>query len=258
MTSSAPLSCPACGAAGEGKFCSSCGTPRAGISCPSCGKTLSSTARFCSGCGRGVGAAGSVPARDRTPWIFAGAGLAGLLAVILVLLVRSSTRTAAAESADLPAQAAPAEAPPDISQMTPRERFNRLYNRVMQAAQSGDQATVTRFTPMALGAYAQLDTTDADARFHAALLQVHTGDLETPRALADSILTANPGHLFGYVIRGTVARFRKDEKALGESYSEFLKHYDAEIKANRPEYEEHRTSVENFRSAAIESRKKQT
>jgi double zinc ribbon protein len=256
MTSSAPVSCSACGAAGEGRFCSSCGTPRAGVSCPSCGKTLSPAARFCSGCGRGVGAAGSAPARGRTPWIFAGAALAGLLAVILVVLARGSTRPAAAESADLPAQAAPAETPPDISQMTPRERFNRLYNRVMQAAQSGDQATVTRFTPMALGAYAQLDTTDADARFHAALLQVHTGDLNTPAALADSILAGNPGHLFGYIVRGTVARFRKDEKVLGESYTGFLKHYDAEMKANRPEYEEHRTSVENFRTAALESRKK--
>jgi hypothetical protein len=202
--------------------------------------------------------AGRAPTPDRTPWIYAGAGLAGLLAVILLVLARNSTRMAAAEPADLPAQAAPAEAPPDISAMTPRERFNRLYNRVMQAAQSGDQATVTRFTPMALGAYAQLDTTDADARFHAALLQVHTGDLDTPRALADSILAQNPGHLFGYIIRGTVARFRKDEKALGESYSEFLRRYDAEIEANRPEYEEHRTSVENFRAAALEGRKKQT
>jgi hypothetical protein len=179
-----------------------------------------------------------------------------MLTVILIMLARNATRTAAAEPADLPAQAAPAESPPDLSKMTPRERFNRLYNRVMQAAQSGDQATVTRFTPMALGAYAQLDTVDADARFHAALLQVHTGDLETPSALADSILADNPGHLFGFIIRGTVARFRKDEKALGESYTGFLQHYAAEIKANRPEYEEHRTSVENFRTAALEGRKR--
>jgi hypothetical protein len=189
-----------------------------------------------------------------------------LLAVILLKVVRNAQPAAAPDMANAgavsaqerPGPAAPAGPAPDISQMTPRERFNRLYNRVMQAAQSGDQATVTRFTPMALGAYAQLDTTDADARFHAALLQVHTGDLKAPAALADSILAADPSHLFGYIIRGTVARFRKDEKALGESYTQFLKHYDAEMKANRPEYEEHRASVENFRTGALESRKKQT
>src|SRR2546423_1717293 len=49
---------------------------------------------------------------------------------------------------------------PDISQMSPRERFDRLFNRIMQAAQQGDSAQVQRFTPMALGAYAQLDSVD--------------------------------------------------------------------------------------------------
>ena len=42
--------------------------------------------------------------------------------------------------------------------MTPRERFDRLFNRIMQAAERGDSAQVERFTPMALGAYHQLDT----------------------------------------------------------------------------------------------------
>ena len=57
-----------------------------------------------------------------------------------------------------------AGAAPDISQLSPRERFDRLFNRIMQAAEQGDTAQVRRFTPMALGAYAQLDTIDADAR----------------------------------------------------------------------------------------------
>jgi hypothetical protein len=205
-------------------------------------------ARFCSGCGQAVGSPTGALPRDRTPWLVAGAALVGLLAVLLVMLTRESPRTAVAEPAD-PA----AEAPPDISNMSPRERFNRLYNRVMQAAQSGDEGTVTRFTPMALMAYAQLDTIDADARYHAALLKVHTGDVEASRALADTILIQNPGHLFGYIIQGTVARFRKDEKALDRAYSGFLKHYDSEMKTGRPEYQEHRTSLEDFRKAALEA-----
>jgi hypothetical protein len=170
------------------------------------------------------------------------------LAVLLVMLTRESPRMAVAEPVS-----SPAEAPPDISNMSPRERFNRLYNRVMQAAQSGDEATVTRFTPMALMAYAQLDTIDADARYHTALLKVHTGDVTASGALADSILIQDPGHLFGYIIQGTVARFRKDEKALSRAYSGFLKHYDAEMKAARPEYAEHRTSLDDFRKAALEA-----
>jgi len=188
-------------------------------------------------------------ARDRTPWLIAGASLAALLAMVFIMLARESPRVAVAEPVS-----PPAEAPPDISAMSPRERFNRLYNRVMQAAQSRDEATVTRFTPMALMAYAQLDTIDADARYHTALLKMHTGDVVAPLALGDSILTANPGHLFGYIIQGTVARFRKDEKALQQAYAAFLKHYEAEMKAQRPEYSEHRTSLDDFRTAALAGR----
>lgn len=147
----------------------------------------------------------------------------------------------------------PPGAPPDISNMSPRERFNRLYNRIMTAAQSGDEASVTRFTPMALMAYAQLDTIDADARYHAALLRVHTGDIDAAGALADTILTTAPGHLFGYIVRGTVARFRKDDKALDRAYGEFLKHYDTETKAGRPEYQEHQRSLDDFRKAALQA-----
>jgi hypothetical protein len=174
-----------------------------------------------------------------------------LLAVILFRLPGQAPGPAAGQPETAPAEGAPAEAPPDISNMSPRERFNRLYNRVMQAAQSGDEATVTRFRPMALMAYAQLDTVDADARYHLALLQIHTGEVEAASAQADTILARTPGHLFGYIIQGTVARFRKDEKALDRAYSGFLKHYDAEMKADRPEYQEHRRSVDDFRAAAL-------
>jgi hypothetical protein len=121
----------------------------------------------------------------------------------------------------------------------------------MQAAQAGDEGTVSRFTPMALMAYAQLDTVDADARYHAALLKVHTGEADASRALADTILAEDPGHLFGYVIRGTVARFRKDDTELRQAYAGFLKRYDAEMKLDRVEYGEHRTSLDQFRKAAL-------
>ena len=195
----------------------------------------------------------SIVTRDRTPWLVAGLALAGLLAVLLVMLLKRSPSSAPSEIAAAPADAA-AESPPDISNMSPRERFNRLYNRIMTAAQSGDEATVTRFSPMALMAYAQLDTIDADARYHVALLKVHTGDVKAAGALADTILAQTPGHLFGYVIRGTVARFQKDDKALARAYGDFLKRYDQEMKLGRPEYGEHQTPISEFRRAALESK----
>jgi hypothetical protein len=255
MTQTSVTTCAACGAAGTGRFCSTSGAPRGAAPCPGCGATLPSGTRFCSSCGRAAGAGAAAGQTDRTPWIIAGAALAGLLAVVLLMLMRGSPQSAAAAPV---AEADPgpmaAGAPPDISNMSPRERFDRLYNRVMQAAQSGDEATVTRFTPMALTAYGQLDTIDADARYHAALLEVHTGDVAGPTAQADTILKQTPGHLFGYIIQGTVARWQKDQKALERAYAGFLSHYDAELKAGRVEYEEHKMSLDEFRKAALEAR----
>jgi hypothetical protein len=190
--------------------------------------------------------------------VVAGVSLAGLLGMLLFTLVRQAPARgpdpAAAQGGEVGAVAAAGESPPDLSTMSPRERFNRLYNRIMRGAEAGDEPTVTRFTPMALMAYAQLDTIDADARFHAALLQVHTGNSDAARALGDTVLRQTPGHLFGYVILGTVARWKKDEPALRRAYSGFLEHYDAEMKAARPEYEEHTRSLEDFRRAALSAK----
>ena len=258
MTKDTGTTCASCGAAGTGRFCASCGAPRVGATCAGCGAQLTPGARFCPACGRGIGAAGA-PRSDRTPWMIAGAALIGLLGVLLIMLTREGQPSVAAETTGVSESGGLGDpagggggggAPPDISNMSPRERFNRLYNRVMQAAQNGDDATVTRFTPMALMAYAQLDTIDADARYHAALLQVHTGDVAGPSAEADTILKQQPGHLFGYIIRGPVARWQQDDKALSKAYAGFLQHYDAEMKAGRPEYGEHKVAVDDFKQAA--------
>jgi hypothetical protein len=145
--------------------------------------------------------------------------------------------------------------PPDLSTMTPRERFDRLYNRIMRASESGDQQTVTTFTPMALQAYEQLDSVDADARFHLATLKLHTGDVAGASAIADTLLRENPDHLFGYVIRGTVARWEKDDKGMAKAYADFLARYDKEIAANRVEYTDHKRMLDDFYQSATAARK---
>ena len=246
MTDS-PTACPSCGEPTSGRFCSGCGTA---VQCPNCSALLSRGSRFCSSCGKAA-ADRTATRSERAPWIIAGVSLAGVFAAILVMVARQSPPVSATAGIAAASASQSGEPAPDISNMTPRERFNRLYNRVMRAAQSGDQATVSRFTPMALGAYAQLDTIDSDARYHAALLKVHTGNVAESRALADTILGTDPGHLFGYVVRGTVARFEKDEKELSQAYGGFLKRYEPEMKLNRPEYSEHQTSLNDFRKAAL-------
>ena len=183
-----------------------------------------------------------------------GAGLMAVLAGLVFWLSRGSappavTSDAAGPEASTASTGGP-ETPPDISNMTPRERFDRLYNRIMKSAESGDQNGVERFTPMALMAYQQLDTIDADARFHAALLKLHTGDVAGAKALGDTVLIQHPGHLLGYIILGTAARWAKDEVELKRQYTAFLKHYDAELKTALPEYKDHARSLEDFKKAA--------
>lgn len=134
--------------------------------------------------------------------------------------------------------------------MTPRERFDRLYNRIMRAAESGDENTVTTFAPMAVQAYALLDQVDVDARYHLALIQLHSGALPGARAQADSIEVMIPGHLFGYMVQGAVARYQKNQVALAAIYRGFLAHYAAEQQSGRPEYAEHTRALEEFAAAA--------
>ncbi len=139
---------------------------------------------------------------------------------------------------------------PDISALSPQERFDRLFNRIMQAAERGDSVEVERFTPMALGAYQQLDTRDADARYHAAVLHLQVGDFAPALALADSILAESPGHLFGYLIRGTVARLQNNPAARARAQRDFLAHYAKETAAKRVEYLEHQPALDEFRKEA--------
>jgi len=245
--------CPSCGAEADGNFCRQCGASLGPRPCPSCHAPMAPGAKFCTQCGKGASfdtaAAGPT---DRKAWGVAAAVSAVLLVAVLALVVKGSGGTPEAAGAPVApfAGGAGEGTPPDLSTMTPRERFDRLYNRIMRAAESGDQQTVTTFTPMAMMAHEQLDTIDADARLHLATLKLHSGDVAGASAIADTILKETPGHLFGYVIQGTVARWNKDDAALKRAYKEFLSHYDAEMKKARPEYADHERMMTDFQTAA--------
>jgi hypothetical protein len=134
--------------------------------------------------------------------------------------------------------------------MTPDERYDRLYNRIMQASERGDSAEVERFTPMALGAYGQLDRINVDARYHAAVLHLQVGDFAAARALADTILAESPAHLFGFIVRGEAAKLQENPRTRAQAQRDFLAHYNAEMGAKRVEYLEHRPVVEEFKKEA--------
>jgi Double zinc ribbon len=238
--------CPVCGAAASGNFCSACGASLAARACAACRAELSPQARFCHRCGTSVGSRSA--ASDRRAWIIAGALCVLLVGGIGYRVSSSAPQPATPDMANT--GASPGDRAPDISGMSPRERFDRLFNRIMQAAERGDAAEVERFTPMALGAYQQLDTTDVDARYHAAVIHLQTGNIPPARALADTILIEAPGHLFGFLIRGTAARMGNDAALEDRAERDFLAHYTRELAANRVEYLEHRPVLEEFKELA--------
>ena len=196
-------------------------------------------------------------ASERKAWTVAGLACVLLVGAIAYRVSEAAPAPATPDMANAGAAAgqsgggaAPAGPAPDISAMTPRERFDRLFNRIMQAAERRDSAEVRRFTPMALGAYDQLETRDADARYHAAVLHMQVGSLQAARSLADTILSETPRHLFGYVVRGEVAEIEGAAQPLAQARRDFLAQYSSQIATKRVEYLEHQPVLDEFKAKA--------
>jgi tetratricopeptide (TPR) repeat protein len=134
--------------------------------------------------------------------------------------------------------------------MSPDERANRLFNRVMILAEAGKQDSVQFFLPMALGAYAQLPTRDADARYHIGLLQLAGGDVAAALAEADTIQRSNPTHLFIYVLRAHAYQQQGNAQQERRAYAEFLRNEPTETAKSRPEYADHADALKNFKTEA--------
>ena len=263
--------CPACGTEGTGRFCGECGTPLAGRTCRACQAELSSQARFCHRCGAPAGptpagaaggAARATARPEKTAWIVAGVLVALLMGMVGYRVIagtpgqqvpdmaNAGNAAPGAQPAGDPGGGLPTGPAPDISQLSPSERFLRLNNRVMEAAAQSDTATVVNFTPMALGAYAQLPSASNDERYHAAVLNAQVGRVREALALTDTMLLDTPGYLLAYVIRGDIAEIQGDAGALDAAFADFSAAWEREITASRAEYVDHRNVLDDFRARA--------
>jgi zinc ribbon protein len=210
------------------------------MTCHACGTELSAGARFCHKCGAAVPARQAPGWRVGLPWGFGGAALGALAAV---LALRSG------QAFDGPAPRSPLPAP-DISQMSPEERANRLFNRVMILAQAGKDDSVRFFLPMAIGAYGQLPALDVDTRYHIGLLQLAGGEPTAALAQADTMQRAVPTHLFAYVLRAHAYQQQGNRPGERRAYADFLRHESAELARNRPEYTDHKDALTAFHMSA--------
>ena len=221
--------------------------------CQACGTELAGTVRFCHRCG--AFQQGRPPGTERLAW-------AAAVGVSLLFAAFIAWKAYRFESAPPPAMANAGNAGPggrataggaaavDLSSMTPRERFDRLFDRVMAASERGDAEEAGRFLPMALMAYGQLDSVDQDARFHAALLQARGGDWAAVRALTDTMLVETPGHLLALLVQEAAAEVAGDSAAARIVRSRFLQAWDAQIASARPEYADHRAALDDFHARA--------
>jgi hypothetical protein len=218
--------------------------------CTSCGVSLNETAQFCHGCGAKQGA----EAKPLPPALI---GLVALAIVVVVAVVAYSAGKSSGSGGVPQTAAAPfgsaaggAGAPPDISNLTPREQADRLFNLVMTAHEQGDVARMNQFTPMAINAYSALGTLDPDAHYHVGLISAITGNLEEALARADSMDAQVPGHLLASMLRNSVAQMGGDEAASLAAQRAFLEHYDEQITTGRQEYIDHQRSIEPFKTGA--------
>jgi len=177
------------------------------------------------------------------PWALAGAALGALVAVALM-------RGTGPKASDTLAGPIGIRAP-DISQLSPEERASRLFNRVMILAEAGKRDSVQFFLPMALGAYAQLPNLDADARYHLGLLLLAGGNVAAALAQADTMQRAVPNHLFIYILRAHAYEALGNAGQEQRAYADFLRHEQAELALQRPEYDDHREALTNFHIEAL-------
>jgi len=189
---------------------------------------------------------------DKFPWIIAGLAVLALIATVIVVLTKRPTAVAGAGAAATGAGEVPAgeQATTDLSSMTPREAADRLYERVARAAAAGDSGQVTFFGPMALQAYGNVSPLDADARLHIGLIDLNLNNPAGALAQADTIAKTEPTHLFIFVLRAQAATQRSDAAAARRAYQGFTRNYDAEMRKNLPEYQEHKALIDEVRSAA--------
>ena len=153
--------------------------------CRACGAKVSD--RFCGHCGTPVTGPLRRPKTTGNPWMLAGFVALSALALVAIVLRQPEGSGITAAPATAPG------APPDISGLGPRQRFDTLFNVVMRASENGDASRATRFVPMAFMAYAQLEAVDADARYHAAVMRLEVeGNIQPALALADWCSVVSP------------------------------------------------------------------
>ena len=245
MTATQTTTCPACAAVASGRFCSTCGYPLEGAQCSGCKGALVAGARFCHRCGAAVAggvASGGASQSTLVPWAVAGFAVIALIALVLTQSARSGAATS--EAAVPLGSPGPMMRGPDLSSMSPRERADRLFNRVMSYQERGVTDSVRFFAEMGIRAYQMLPALDHDARYDMGRIAEVAGSATIAKAQADTILRESPTHLLGLALAARAARLTNDETAARAFDRRLVAAEAAERRKSLPEYERHARDID--------------
>jgi tetratricopeptide (TPR) repeat protein len=131
-----------------------------------------------------------------------------------------------------------------------RQDADRLFNRVMGAAEAGDLDEVNQFMPMALQAYEMIPELDHDGLFHLAILYETAGEYAMARARAEDILRSAPDHILALGVAGTSSVSAGDSAAARQYFQRLLAGFDGEAQRGRPEYGHHQVMLDEYRRLA--------
>ena len=245
--------CPNCASPTTGRFCSECGAAVAHAVCEGCRSLLTPGAHFCHRCGTAVGshpaptAAEPRSAASALPWTVAAIAMLALIALVAGQRFSGTRSPAAASSADAPFAAGAgtpeASRAPDISNLSPRERADRLYDRIMRLSSEGKADSVQFFAPMALSVYQSLGPLDADLRYDFGRVAEVAGVADVATAQADSILASDSTHLLGLVLAVRASQLRRDSAAAGGYRKRLLAAEPSESAKRLPEYQRHQSDI---------------
>jgi hypothetical protein len=229
--------------------------PPAHAFCSACGARLVTDARFCHSCGSAVGSATATPAAPRSTrpntsgrrWVLP-IGIIAAVGIVSVFAFRM--QGAVTVDPDQPLAGGGMMRGPDISSMSPQERADRLFNRVMQLWTEGKQDSAAFFAPMALAALGDLRPVTAHVRYDMGLVALVSGDAARARVEADAILAERPTHLLGLSLAARAADARGDDGAARSYRERMLAAEHREWAAGLQEYQDHEMDLRDALSAA--------
>lgn len=273
--------CASCGTALESRFCTQCGAKVTGSGrfCTQCGAEVGGAGGGGGGAGgRGKGGKGGGAGRKtaastapaKTP-VRTGASasrdggnanmgwwVAGAMMVVVILFMAwpimnpSAGTDPAAPNAPFAGGGAGGAGTTDLSNMTPRQAADRLYNRVMAAAEQNDSAQVTMFLPMAIQAYDMARPLNLDGLFHLSRLQ-RTGRFDQDAlATAQEALEQNPSHLLSLYAAADASLAMGDQAAARGFAEHLLEVWDAEMASGNVDYQDHANQMDGIREYAQE------